>query len=81
MPDSIRTYTHSIMLLAAIMATIYVFYQIHTTRRFSRYLALGFAMGLGLLANIITRFFLFVLWLSPCGEALPAKASAIYTSF
>lgn len=56
--DSIRTYTHSIMLLAAMLATIYVFYKITETRRLMWYAVFGIVMGLGLLAKYNYALFL-----------------------
>jgi len=56
--DSVRTYTHSIMLLAAMVATVYVFYQITETKRLIWYTVFGVVMGLGLLAKYNYALFL-----------------------
>lgn len=56
--DSVRTYTHSIMLLAAMLATVYVFYKITETRRLIWYALFGVVIGLGLLAKYNYALFL-----------------------
>lgn len=56
--DSVRTYTHSIMLLAAMLATVYVFYKITETKRLIWYAVFGVVIGLGLLAKYNYALFL-----------------------
>jgi len=56
--DSVRTYTHSIMLLAAMLATVYVFCKIAETRRSVWYAMFGIVIGFGLLAKYNYALFL-----------------------
>lgn len=59
--DSVRTYTHSIMLLAAMLSTVYVFYKITETRRPLWYALFGGVIGFGLLAKYNYALFLLCL--------------------
>ena len=56
--DSVRTYTHSIMLLAAMLATVYIFYKITETRQSIWYAMFGIIIGFGLLAKYNYALFL-----------------------